>query len=77
MTFEQFFIERFLNRKQDDMGRYNGRHHKGYNKVQRELKREEAELRDTVTEPTRRASYRRLPVGERTGLTPTVVEVVE
>jgi hypothetical protein len=69
MTFEQFFIEQFLNRKQGHMP-YNGRYHKGYSKTLRAIKRQEAEERNARTVPERRAAYRRLPISERTGLTP-------
>jgi hypothetical protein len=69
MTFEQFFIEQFLNRKVTQVG-YNGRHHKGYSRTLKQLKREEAEARNALTVPERRRAYRRLPLDQRTGLTP-------
>lgn len=37
------------------MGRYNGRHYRGYGKLQRELKREEAEARNALTPDDRRS----------------------
>lgn len=47
---------------------YNGRHHKGYNRVLREIKREEAEERNARTLIERTKAYRRLPLSERTGI---------
>lgn len=45
------------------MGRYNGRHYRGYGKLQRELKREEAEARNTLTPDDRRKAARKAKEG--------------